>query len=111
MASGLNLPDGCTSADIDRAMSGRWCHEVIERADEMIMRDLRQALLMIVLMSRAANLLKRARAVQFETVLPYDSESLDAVIVDLDAARPVTDLAWEAMAIEIALAKAEENRE
>ena len=66
---------------------------------------------MSVLMSRAANLLKRARKLNFETILPYDSASLDAVIVDLDAARPVTDLAWEAQATEIALAKAEENHE
>ncbi len=102
-----NLPDGCTGADIDRAMSGGWNLLTIDRAEEMISRDLRQALLMSVLMRSAANLLKRARKLNFETILPYDSASLDAVIVDLDATGPRTDLAWEALAIESALEKAE----
>ena len=85
--------------------------QTIDRADEMILRDLRQALLMSVLMSRAANLLKRARKLNFETILPYDSASLDAVIVDLDATTPKTDLAWEALAIESALEKEEKTFE
>ena len=106
-----NLPDGCSGRDIDRAMSGGWMPQTIDRADEMILRDLRQALIMSVLMSRAANLLKRARKLNFETIPPYDSASLDAVIVDLDAATPKTDLAWKALAQEIALRKAEENHE